>query len=146
MDYQKGEQKSLYDFWQENRFLLLGILAFLTLFYGSRVFHANVSMDSEYMINHPGSYYNWMSLGRFGQCFTKWLLHMGWYNPYFQNIVFLTALWLFSVVMCWLIDSFGTVRQKGLLFLFSSIALTHPVLAEQSYFILNYSRLCCESD
>lgn len=135
------KKKSIRIFWRENRFLLLGIFVFLLAFYGGRVFHANVSMDSEYMINHPGSYYNWMSLGRFGQCFTKWLLHMGWYNPYFQNLVFLAALWLFVVVMCYLIDSFGIIRRRGLLFLFAAVSLTHPVLAEQSYFIMQRAEI-----
>lgn len=141
MSNRSTEPKSIRSFWREYRFLLFGILIFLLAFYGGRVFHANVSMDSEYMINHPGSYYNWMSLGRFGQCLTKWLLHMGWYNPYFQNLVFLASLWLFAVVMCWLIDGFGVIRRKGLLFLFAALSLTHPVLAEQSYFIMQRAEI-----
>ena len=136
-----AERKTIRIFWRENRFLLFGIFLFLLAFYGGRIFHANVSMDSEFMINHPGSYYNWMSLGRFGQCFSKWLLGMGWYNPYFQNLVFLAALWLFAAVTCALIDRFGVIRRKGFLFVFAAIALTHPVLAEQSYFIMQRAEI-----
>lgn len=136
----KEECESFYSFLRRNRYVAAGILLFLFLHFGSRMDSLNISMDTEYLINHPGSYHAWFSSGRFGICFSKWILGMDWYNPYFQCMVFVAGFFVFSLILCYLAEKLGAVGKAGLLGT-AAIALSHPVLVEQSYFALQQAEM-----
>ena len=109
---------SIHEYIRKNRILLIVLFLFLLLFYWAWLACANVSLDTEYLINHPDSDYNWLSSGRFGLLFSRWLLGLTSFNPYFQNLIFLLCLWTFTLIMGWLLHWLGEIRSPLVIFLF----------------------------
>ncbi len=132
---------SVCEYARRNRTLLVVLFLFLLFFYGAWLAGTNVSVDTEYLLNHPDSDYNWLSSGRFGLFFSRWLLGLSHFNPYFQNLVFLLCLWAFALFMGWLLDWLGEIRSPLIVFLFMAVTLTHPVLMEQFYFGLQRAEI-----
>lgn len=132
---------SIHECIRKNRILLIVLFLFLLLFYWAWLACANVSLDTEYLINHPDSDYNWLSSGRFGLLFSRWLLGLTSFNPYFQNLIFLLCLWTFTLIMGWLLHWLGEIRSPLVIFLFMAVTLTHPVLMEQFYFGLQRAEI-----
>ncbi len=110
------------------------IAAVLALVYGGQAFSDYYYIDKEWLVNHPGSFYNWGEIGRFGLIIVKKLFNMSWYNPYLSGVLLLAALWLTAMAagyLFYVIDQrFGSVQLGIFMLLF----LVYPVYAEQFLF------------
>lgn len=112
----------------------LGILAGVLLSYHSIAFPTGYYVDSEVVINIPGTSYNWLEIGRYGLVFVKKLLGTTWYNPYYAGILLLLFLWLSGMSLMYVMDRLFPKLPKAALCLGSIIFLTYPTFTEQYYF------------
>lgn len=118
-----------------NSSIMAGSIAFLLiLIYGKQAFSNYYYIDKEALVNSPGSFYNWCDIGRFGLVFIKIFLNLSWYNPYFQGVLLLLALWLTAMAAGYLFHMVD--RRLNVIFtgIFGLIFLVHPVYAEQFLF------------
>ncbi len=110
--------------------LLLGVLAA----YVPYAFSTDYYVDSEVIINIPGTTYNWLEIGRYGLVFVRKLLGTDWYNPYYTGILMLLFLWLAGLALSYLFQALFPVLPKWMCVLGSLTFLTYPTFTEQYYF------------
>jgi len=104
--------------------------------YGHLVFSQNVGIDTEHVINYPGTTMQWESIGRQGLLYTKWLFGILEYNPYLGGALFLGSFILLgSMIMflCWRISGKDDSYPYGW---FAVLFSTCPVWMIQFYFSL----------
>ena len=111
-------------------FLLAGVL----ITYIPFAFNTDYYVDSEVIINIPGTTYNWLEIGRYGLVFVRKLLRTDWYNPYYTGILMLLFLWLTGLVLTHLFEKLFPLLPKWMCILGSLTFLTYPTFTEQYYF------------
>lgn len=111
-------------------FLLTGIL----LSYAPYAFATDYYVDSEVVINIPGTNYNWLEIGRYGLVFVRKLLGTSWYNPYYTGILLLLFLWLTAITLSYVCHKFFPRLSVAVTTLGSLIFITYPTFTEQYYF------------
>lgn len=112
----------------------LVILAGILISYGSYAFATDYYVDSEVVINFPGTNYNWLEIGRYGLVFCRKLLGTSWYNPYYTGILMLLFLWLTGMTFSYLCSKLFPSLSVSVITLGSLIFLTYPTFTEQYYF------------
>lgn len=110
--------------------LLLGVL----ISYVPYAFNTDYYVDSEVVINIPGTTYNWLEIGRYGLVFVKKILNTDWYNPYYTGVLMLLFLWLTGMVLSYLFEKLFPVLPEWMCVLGSLTFLTYPTFTEQYYF------------
>lgn len=120
---------------QKHRWKLL-ISNILFLFVWSLwIFDIAPRIDTEVMINNPGTSYNWLNIGRQGAVLTSILAGIKWYNPFFAVVA-----GYFLICLAGIIFGYVLWRASGkdsLVYpLFSLICFATPIMAEQFYFEL----------
>lgn len=110
------------------------LLAGILLSYGRIAFATDYYVDSEVVINIPGTTYNWLEIGRYGLVFTKKLLGTSWYNPYYTGILLLLFLWLTGTTTTYLFGKLFPKLPHAMLTFGSLVFLTYPTFTEQYYF------------
>lgn len=111
-------------------FLLIGLL----VTYIPYAFNTDYYVDSEVIINIPGTTYNWLEIGRYGLVFVKKILNTDWYNPYYTGVLMLLFLWLTGMVLGYLFEKLFPTLPKWMCTLGSLVFLTYPTFTEQYYF------------
>lgn len=111
-------------------FLAAGIL----LAYGKQAFSTDFYIDAEVFLNNPYTFYNWGGIGRFGLIALKYLLGNTRYNPYFEAVLFLSALWLLGMAGSCLFGLFYPKMSGFASFIFAGIFLSFPTYADQFMF------------
>ena len=104
--------------------------------YGHLVFSQNVGIDTEHVINYPGTTMQWESIGRQGLLYTKMLFGIMEYNPYLGGVLFLGSFILLgSLIMflCWHVSGKDDRYPYGW---FAVMFSTCPVWMIQFYFSL----------
>lgn len=112
----------------------LVILAGVLVCYGDYAFTTDYYVDSEVIINIPGTNYNWLEIGRYGLVLTRKLLGTSWYNPYYTGILMLFFLWLTGSSFSYLGSLLFPKLTPMLTTLGSLVFITYPTFAEQYYF------------
>lgn len=112
----------------------LVILAGVLISYKDYAFATDYYVDSEVVINIPGTNYNWLEIGRYGLVLTRKLLGTGWYNPYYTGILMLLFLWLTGISFSYLAGKLFPRLDTSLSTLGSLIFITYPTFTEQYYF------------
>ena len=111
-------------------FLLIGVLVAYLPF----AFNTDYYVDSEVIINIPGTTYNWLEIGRYGLVLVKKLLNTDWYNPYYTGVLMLLFLWLTGIVLKRLFEKLFPALPEWMCILGSLTFLTYPTFTEQYYF------------
>ncbi len=102
--------------------------------YGSYAFATDYYVDSEVVINIPGTSYNWLTIGRYGLVLVRKLLGTSWYNPYYTGILLLLFLWLTGMTFSYVAGKLFPKLTVPMTTLGSLIFLTYPTFTEQYYF------------
>lgn len=127
--------EGLVPFLSDNKFQFGIVSAMLLIFYGSRLYMPNVGIDTQIMIDHPGTLYNWTGIGRQGLVVSKILLGNIQLNPYFSTSMGYIFLVVALIFWSFLFYRVGNIKGADLT-IFSLIFLIHPVFVEQFYFVL----------
>ena len=106
----------------------------IILSFGSFAFATDYYVDSEVVINIPGTNYNWLEIGRYGLVITRKLLGTSWYNPYYTGILLLLFLWLTGMTFSYVAEKLFPKLTAPITTLGSLIFLTYPTFTEQYYF------------
>lgn len=104
------------------------------LSFGSFAFATDYYVDSEVVINIPGTNYNWLEIGRYGLVLTRKLLGTSWYNPYYTGILMLLFLWLTGMTFSYVTGRLFPKLTAPITLLGSLMFLTYPTFTEQYYF------------
>ena len=113
--------------------------AVVAVCYAKQAFSLNFYIDAEVIINNPGTFYNWLDIGRFGLVFLKLLLGLSWYNPYFEAGLFLVALWGMSLSAGYLFSRLDRRINSTVAGIFSLLIVVYPNYADQ--FLFRYQAL-----
>ena len=111
-------------------FMLAGILACFLPY----AFATDYYVDSEVVINIPGTSYNWLEIGRYGLVFTRKLLGTEWYNPYYTGILLILFLWLTGMTFSYVASKLFVHLHPAITVLSGLILITYPTFTEQYYF------------
>lgn len=122
------------DFVKSHLWLAVGIAVCLGLIYGGQAFSNYFYIDKEELVNHPGSFYNWGEIGRFGLILVKKLLGMSWYNPYLAGVMLLITLWAAAMAAGYLFYSIESRLTAPSLCVFMLLFLVYPTYVEQFLF------------
>ena len=112
----------------------LMILAGVLMSFGSYAFATDYYVDSEVVINIPGTYYNWLEIGRYGLVLTRKLLGTSWYNPYYTGILLLLFLWLTGITFSYAAEKLFPKLTTPITALAGLVFITYPTFTEQYYF------------
>lgn len=110
--------------------MLAGILAGFLPY----AFATDYYVDSEVVINIPGTSYNWLEIGRYGLVFTRKLLGTNWYNPYYTGILLILFLWLTGMTFSYVTSKLFVHLHPVMTALGGLIVITYPTFTEQYYF------------
>lgn len=124
-----------------NHMILLCV--FVILVHGSKLNSVIIGVDTEALVCQQREFYGgWLSIGRQGLVFLKWLLNCLSFNPFFaglMTLIFLAA----AVIAC--LSLWDRVSGGQSTWGWLACALlwaVHPVLAEQFYFSLQSMEIC----
>lgn len=112
----------------------LFLLASVLIAYIPFAFNTDYYVDSEVIINIPGTTYNWLEIGRYGLVIVKKLLNTDWYNPYYTGVLMLLFLWLTGLVLMHLFKKLFPLLPEWMCVFGSLVFLTYPTFTEQYYF------------
>ena len=102
--------------------------------YSSYAFATDYYVDSEVVINIPGTNYNWLTIGRYGLVLVRRLLGTSWYNPFYTGILLLFFLWLTGMTSSYVTGKLFPKLTPAMTTLGSLIFITYPTFTEQYYF------------
>lgn len=122
------------DYVKAHPMLALITAAVAAVCYAKQAYSLNYYIDAEAVINNPGSFYNWLDIGRFGLVLLKLLLGLSWYNPYLEAGLFLAALWLVSLSAGYLFTRLDERISSQMAGIFSLLVIVYPNYAEQFMF------------
>lgn len=112
----------------------LVIFSGVLISYKDYAFATDYYVDSEVVINIPGTNYNWLEIGRYGLVLTRKLLGTGWYNPYYTGILMLFFLWMTGISFSYLTGKLFPKVDTPITTLGSLVFITYPTFTEQYYF------------
>ncbi|MBE5948865.1 MAG: hypothetical protein E7261_07545 [Lachnospiraceae bacterium] len=129
-----SEEVQLFFSYIKNNSIAIIIFNVIFLFvYYSWLGKVGLRIDSEFMINHPNTYYNYLVLGRPGLAFTQWLFGYKWFNPshyvLFAYLLLCVAGTLFGY-LCYRSRKRNSVGCAA----FGLLMFTCPLFVEQFYF------------
>lgn len=131
----REELKDFSDFIKKKQVTILMVFFSVLLCYGKHAFTQNVDIDTEDLLAGGMSNLNgWLTIGRFGSYYTKKILGVFQYNPYFCGVLFLllftlaASLWMYNFYL------FSNKNQKYPYWLFGMIYVTSQVWCFIFYF------------
>lgn len=142
---EKNEEKvSLKDFigfCKSHVLLICFTIVCVFLTHAPNIFSNSIGVDSQAFLENPTFDYNWLGIGRFGLLLEKQILGLSFFNPYYAGCIFILILMLSNVLLYYTIFKISN-KDFGLFFLcIPMLVFTHPVFAEQFYFILQYAEI-----
>lgn len=117
-----------------NSIISILMLFLLLLTFSRYAFSTGYYVDSEVVINIPGTTYNWLEIGRFGLVAFRKLLGTQWYNPFYTGVLFFVFLWLAGMALTYLFMHVFPALDKRLCALAALAVITYPTFADQYYF------------
>ena len=97
------------------------------------LFTNNIGIDTETMVNIPGTILNWYGIGREGMVLSKFVLGTLDFNMYWAEYLGLAFLLLAVWMWCFLLHRLGA-RRRLTFCVFPMVFATHPIFVEQFYF------------
>lgn len=97
-------------YFKENRWWFLLGAAALILIYFTQFDTSKIRIDTEILVNHPQSSFNWLEIGRQGGVFTRLLLEGLNYNPYYNFVLSMVIYLLAMGAFAYLFHCVGNVK------------------------------------
>ncbi len=118
---------------QNSKFIIINcfILCYL---YSAWIFSRAPLVDTMLYINIPSSSYNWLSIGREGAVFSKWLFQNMNYNPYLATGIGYIFICIGGILFGYI--GYRCSGKGGCLWSFTPAMFLCPIFAEQFYFKL----------
>lgn len=121
-------------FVQDHIPLLLFNTMLVAISYGSRVFSANVAVDTDIFMTNPYTNYNWLDIGRWGLVLLKKIVNRAGFSVYYEGIMAFIVMIMFLMVYNFLFESISNKKCNH--YIFSALFITHPIFVYQWFFKL----------
>lgn len=122
--------------------LILASVIAAVVCYGFLVFSRNIRIDTEELINHPGSKLGWLTIGRFGLALLKDVLGLGTHNIIKSGILFFLFFLLGANLLCYAIWHFSGKRDYPY-WVFLLLYVTSNIWSYQIYFSVQQAEVAC---
>lgn len=122
--------------------LLLVSLAAAVLCYGFLVFSGTIRIDTEELMNHPGSKLGWLSIGRFGLAFLKDILGLQTHHMVWSGLLFFLFFWLGANLLTFGIYHFSGGKSYSY-WIFLLLYSTSNIWSYQVYFSVQQAEVEC---
>lgn len=122
--------------------LLLVSLAAAVLCYGFLVFSGTIRIDTEELMNHPGSKLGWLSIGRFGLAFLKDILGLQTHHMVWSGLLFFLFFWLGANLLTFGIYHFSGGKSYSY-WIFLLLYSTSNIWSYQVYFSVQQAEVAC---
>lgn len=123
------------------KLILMSVVAAVVC-YGFLVFSTNIRIDTEELINHPGTKLGWLTIGRFGLAFLKDALGLGSHNVVKSGILFFVFFLLGANLLCYAIWHFSGKRDYPY-WVFLLLYVTSNIWSYQIYFSVQQAEVAC---
>lgn len=122
--------------------MLLVSLAAAVLCYGFLVFSGTIRIDTEELMNHPGSKLGWLSIGRFGLAFLKDILGLQTHHMVWSGLLFFLFFWLGANLLTFGIYHFSGGKSYSY-WVFLLLYSTSNIWSYQVYFSVQQAEVAC---
>lgn len=123
------------------KWILVSVIAAI-ICYGFLVFSGNIRIDTEELINHPGSKLGWLTIGRFGLAFLKDVLGLGTHNAVKSGLLFFVFFLLGANLLTFSIWRFSQKRDYPY-WIFLLLYVTSNIWSYQIYFSVQQAEVAC---
>ncbi len=125
---------------RHGRLVALSVAAAL-LSLGMLSFSGSVRIDTEVLINNPGSTMGWLTIGRFGLVLLKTILFQRTYHRVASGILFLVFFLLGANLLVYSLYHFSGKREKYPYWAFMLLYVTSGIWCFQAYFSLQMAEV-----
>lgn len=135
-------REEIRDYVKQYGILIPVSLAAALLCYGFLVFSGTIRIDTEELLNHPGSKLGWLTIGRFGLAFLKNLLGLATHSALKSGILFFLFFWLGGNLLTFGIYHFSGKRAYPY-WIFLLLYGTSNIWSYQIYFSVQQAEAAC---
>ena len=132
--------RDLHDYVRKYWGLLAASMAAMLICFGCLVFCGNIRIDTEELINHPGSSLGWLAIGRWELAWLKRLLGLGTHQVIKSGVLFFLFFWLGANFL-----TFGIYersgKKKSRYWIFLLLYATSNIWCYQIYFSLQQAEV-----
>lgn len=123
----------------------LVLLAIVTAFlsFGFLVFSDSIRIDTEELINTPGTTLGWLTIGRYGLVFLKRLLGLSTHHVFFSGILFFAFFTAGANLIAFLFYHFSGKDERYPYWVFIVLYCTSNIWCYQIYFSLQQAEVAC---
>lgn len=122
--------------------LIVGSLFAAVVCFGFLVFRGNIRIDTEELINNPGSKLGWLTIGRYGLAFLKSILGLETHSVLKSGILFFLFFWLGANLLTFAIWHYSK-RKEYPYWIFLLLYITSNIWSYQIYFSVQQAEVAC---
>lgn len=121
--------------------LLVASMAALLICFGFLVFSGNIRIDTEELMNHPGSNLGWLAIGRWSLALFKKMLGLSAHNTLWSGILFFLFFWIGANLLTFALYHFSGKRENLDYWIFLMLYVTSNIWCYQIYFSLQQAEI-----
>lgn len=111
--------------------------------FGFLVFSGNIRVDTEELINNPGTTVGWLTIGRFGLALLKSMLGLRTHNVIWSGLLFFVFFLAGANFLAFSIYHFSGKREEYPYWVFLMLYVTSNIWCYQIYFSLQQAEIAC---
>lgn len=119
--------------------LLSAVLA--AVFFGVNAFTTNIRIDTEELINQPGTTLGWLKIGRYGLVLLKRVLGLGTHQVFLSGLLFLIFFTVSGTIICFGMYYFSRKNEKYPYWMFAILYYSSCIWNYQFYFSLQQAEV-----
>lgn len=127
---------------KHGRLIAVSVAAALLCF-GFLAFSSNIRVDTEELINHPGTTVGWLTIGRYGLAFLKQILGLRVHKAFWSGFLFFVFFLLGANLLTFEIYHFSGKRERYPYWIFLLLYVTSNIWCYQIYFSLQQAEVAC---
>lgn len=121
--------------------LIVASVAAAVICYGFLVFSGNIRIDTEELLNNPGSSVGWMNIGRFGLVLLKRLLGLSVHHVWYSGVLFFVFFLLGANLLTFALYHFSGRNEVYPYWVFLLLYGTSNIWCFQIYFSLQQAEI-----
>lgn len=131
------------DYVKKHGRLIAVSIAAAILCFGFLAFSSNIRIDTEELINHPGTTVGWLTIGRYGLAFLKRVLGLGVHSALWSGLLFLVFFVVGANLLTFLLYHFSEKQESYPYWVFLLLYITSNIWSYQVYFSLQQAEIAC---
>lgn len=133
--------RDLRDYVRKHWRLLAASMAVMVICYGFLVFCGNIRIDTEELINNPGSNLGWLVIGRWSLVLFKKMLGLTVHNTVASGVLFFLFFWLGANLITFALYHFAERKERWHYWIFLLLYVTSNIWCYQIYFSLQQAEV-----